>query len=56
MMRDIRNTEFAIGKYGIFVNEKVRIKLNVPSLHVVGAGEQIAERFACAQPGQWLKW
>jgi sialic acid synthase len=62
MMRDIRNTEYAIGKYGIFVNEKVegtRIKLerSIASLRNIAAGEVISETdLHMLSPGNGLKW
>ncbi|MDO9615408.1 MAG: N-acetylneuraminate synthase family protein, partial [Bacteroidota bacterium] len=48
MVRDIRNTEYAIGNYGIFISDKVeatRIKLerSIASLRTIAAGEIIAE-------------
>lgn len=62
MMRDIRNTEYAIGAYGIFVNENVeatRIKLerSVASLRTLQAGETITENdLHMLSPGNGLKW
>ncbi len=62
MMRDIRNTEYAIGKYGIFVNEKVegtRIKLerSIASSRSIDAGETITENdLHMLSPGNGLKW
>lgn len=62
MMRDIRNTEYAIGAYGIFVNENVeatRIKLerSVASLRTMQAGEIITENdLHMLSPGNGLKW
>jgi len=62
MMRDIRNTEFAIGEYGIFVNEKVegtRIKLerSIATLRSIGAGEIISENdLHLLSPGNGFKW
>jgi len=62
MMRDIRNTEFAIGEYGIFVNEKVegtRIKLerSIATLRSIGAGEIITENdLHLLSPGDGFKW
>lgn len=62
MMRDIRNTEFAIGKYGIFVNEKVestRIKLerSIATLRSIDAGEIITENdLHLLSPGDGFKW
>ena len=62
MMRDIRNTEYAIGAYGIFVNENVeatRIKLerSVASLRTLQAGDIITENdLHMLSPGNGLKW
>jgi sialic acid synthase SpsE len=62
MMRDIRNTEYAIGKYGIFVNEKVegtRVKLerSIASVRNIKAGEKIAESdLHMLSPGDGYKW
>jgi len=62
MMRDIRNTEYAIGKYGIFVNEKVestRIKLerSIATLRSIGIGEIITENdLHLLSPGNGVKW
>jgi len=62
MMRDIRNTEYAIGKYGIFVSEKVegtRIKLerSIATLRSIGAGEIITENdLHLLSPGDGFKW
>ena len=62
MMRDIRNTEYAIGEYGIFVNEKVegtRIKLerSIASSRSIDAGETITENdLHMLSPGNGLKW
>jgi len=62
MMRDIRNTEFAIGEYGIFMHEKVestRIKLerSIATLRSIDAGEIIIENdLHLLSPGDGLKW
>lgn len=62
MMRDIRNTEFAIGKYGIFVSEKVestRIKLerSIATLRNIASGEIITETdLHMLSPGDGFKW
>jgi len=62
MMRDIRNTEYAIGEYGIFVNEKVeatRVKLerSVASLRSIAVGEVITEKdLHMLSPGNGFKW
>jgi sialic acid synthase len=62
MMRDIRNTEYAIGEYGIFINEKVedtRVKLerSVATLRKMVAGEVITERdLHMLSPGNGFKW
>jgi len=62
MMRDIRNTEYAIGEYGIFVNEKVeatRIKLerSIASLRSIAVGEVITEKdLHMLSPGNGFKW
>jgi sialic acid synthase len=62
MMRDIRNTEYAIGTYGIFVNEKVegtRIKLerSIATLRNIASGEIITENdLHLLSPGDGFKW
>ena len=62
MVRDIRNTEYAIGQYGIFVNEKVgatRVKLerSIASLRTINAGEVITEDdLHMLSPGNGYKW
>ncbi|MBW8325899.1 MAG: N-acetylneuraminate synthase family protein [Prolixibacteraceae bacterium] len=62
MMRDIRNTEYAIGQYGIFVNEKVeatRVKLerSIASLRSIAVGEVITEKdLHMLSPGNGFKW
>lgn len=62
MMRDIRNTEYAIGEYGIFVNEKVeatRVKLerSIASLRSIAVGEVITEKdLHMLSPGNGFKW
>jgi sialic acid synthase len=62
MMRDIRNTEYAIGEYGMFISEKVtdtRIKLerSVATLRKMVAGEVITERdLHMLSPGNGFKW
>ncbi|HAQ18609.1 MAG TPA: shikimate dehydrogenase [Prolixibacteraceae bacterium] len=62
MVRDIRNTEYAIGKYGIFVSEKIevtRIKLerSIATLRSIGVGEQITENdLHMLSPGNGYKW
>ena len=62
MVRDIRNTEYAIGKYGIFVSDKVegtRIKLerSIATLKEIGAGELITEKdLHMLSPGNGFKW
>ncbi|MBA4409887.1 MAG: shikimate dehydrogenase [Odoribacter sp.] len=62
MMRDIRNTEYAIGEYGVFINKKVegtRIKLerSIATLRNIGAGEQINENdLHMLSPGNGYKW
>ncbi len=62
MVRDIRNTEYAIGEYGMFINEKVedtRIKLerSIATLRMMDAGETIAENdLHMLSPGNGFKW
>ena len=62
MVRDIRNTEFAIGQYGIFVDEHVeatRIKLerSIATLRDLASGEIIQEEdLHLLSPGNGLKW
>ncbi len=62
MVRDIRNTEYAIGEYGMFVNDKVqatRVKLerSVATLRPIAAGEIISEKdLHMLSPGNGLKW
>jgi sialic acid synthase len=62
MMRDIRNTEFAIGKYGIFVNEKVegtrhKLERSIATLRSMDAGEIITENdLHLLSPGDGFKW
>jgi 3-deoxy-D-glycero-D-galacto-nononate 9-phosphate synthase len=62
MVRDIRNTEYAIGKYAIFVDNNVeatRIKLerSVATLRIIGAGELISENdLHMLSPGDGYKW
>ncbi len=62
MVRDIRNTEYAIGDYGIFISDKVeatRIKLerSIASLRTIAAGEIITESdLHLLSPGDGFKW
>lgn len=62
MVRDIRNTEYAIGEYGMFVNDKVqatRVKLerSVASVRPISAGETITEKdLHMLSPGDGFKW
>ncbi|MDP2887718.1 MAG: N-acetylneuraminate synthase family protein [Bacteroidota bacterium] len=62
MVRDIRNTEYAIGNYGIFISDKVestRIKLerSIASLRTIAAGEIIDESdLHLLSPGDGYKW
>ena len=62
MVRDIRNTEYAIGEYGMFVNEKVqatRVKLerSIASVRPIVAGEIISEKdLHMLSPGDGFKW
>jgi 3-deoxy-D-glycero-D-galacto-nononate 9-phosphate synthase len=62
MVRDIRNTEYAIGEKAIFVSEKVeatRIKLerSVATLRTIAAGELITENdLHLLSPGDGFKW
>lgn len=62
MVRDIRNTEYAIGEYGIFVSDTVkttRIKLerSIATLRSIGADETITENdLHLLSPGDGFKW
>lgn len=62
MVRDIRNTEYAIGRKAIFVNEKVqatRVKLerSVASSRTLEAGEVLTENdLHLLSPGDGFKW
>ncbi len=62
MVRDIRNTEYAIGENAIFVSEKVkatRIKLerSVATIRNIAAGELISENdLHLLSPGDGFKW
>lgn len=62
MVRDIRNTEYAIGEYGMFVNDKVqatRVKLerSIASVRAIASGEIIAEKdLHMLSPGDGFKW
>ncbi len=62
MVRDIRNTEYAIGNYGIFISDKVeatRIKLerSIATLRTIAAGEIITESdLHLLSPGDGYKW
>lgn len=62
MVRDIRNTEYAIGENAIFVSEKVqstRIKLerSVATLRTIGANEVITENdLHMLSPGDGYRW
>ena len=62
MVRDIRNTEYAIGENAIFVSDKVqatRIKLerSVATLRTIGANELITENdLHMLSPGDGYKW
>ena len=62
MVRDIRNTEYAIGEYGMFVNDKVqatRVKLerSIASVRSIASGEIIAEKdLHMLSPGDGFKW
>ena len=62
MVRDIRNTEYAIGEYGMFVSETVqttRVKLerSIATLRPISAGETITEKdLHMLSPGDGFKW
>ncbi len=62
MVRDIRNTEYAIGQYGMFVNDEVkatRIKLerSLATLRTIASGEIITENdLHMLSPGDGFKW
>ena len=62
MVRDIRNTEYAIGEFGMFVSDKVkdtRIKLerSVASVRAIASGETITEKdLHMLSPGDGFKW
>ena len=62
MVRDIRNTEYAIGEYGIFASDTVaatRVKLerSVATLREIAADEIVAESdLHLLSPGDGFKW
>jgi 3-deoxy-D-glycero-D-galacto-nononate 9-phosphate synthase len=62
MVRDIRNTEYSIGNYGMFVSDSVqatRVKLerSVATLRPIAAGETITEKdLHMLSPGNGFKW
>jgi len=62
MMRDIRNTEYAIGENALFVSEKVqatRVKLerSIATLRNIASGEIITEDdLHLLSPGDGFKW
>ena len=62
MVRDIRNTEFAIGKNDFFASDKVlttRVKLerSIATLRTIAAGEIITENnLHLLSPGDGFKW
>ena len=62
MVRDIRNTEYAIGEKEIFVSDKVlatRVKLerSIATVRSIAEGETIAETdLHLLSPGDGLKW
>jgi len=62
MVRDIRNTEYALGEYGMFVNEHVqatRVKLerSIATLRPIASGETITENdLHMLSPGDGFKW
>lgn len=62
MVRDIRNTEYAIGEYGMFVNDKVqatRVKLerSIASVRPIASGDIITEKdLHMLSPGDGFKW
>ena len=62
MVRDIRNTEYAIGEYGMFISKKVedtRIKLerSIATLRMMDAGETVTEAdLHMLSPGNGFKW
>ena len=62
MVRDIRNTEYAIGVKDMFVSDKVlatRVKLerSIATLRVISAGETITENdLHLLSPGDGFKW
>jgi sialic acid synthase len=62
MVRDIRNTEYAIGQYGMFVNDEVKatsIKLerSLATLRTIASGEIITENdLHMLSPGDGFKW
>jgi sialic acid synthase SpsE len=62
MMRDIRNTEYAIGENALFVSEKVqatRVKLerSIATLRDIASGEIITENdLHLLSPGDGFKW
>ena len=62
MVRDIRNTEYAIGKYGIFVDDHVhatrkKLERSIASLRTIDSGELITEDdLHMLSPGDGIKW
>jgi sialic acid synthase len=62
MVRDIRNTEYAIGEFGMFINETVqatRVKLerSIASVRPIASGEIISEKdLHMLSPGDGFKW
>jgi len=62
MVRDIRNTEYAIGENALFVSDKVqatRVKLerSIATLRNISSGETITENdLHMLSPGDGFKW
>jgi sialic acid synthase len=62
MVRDIRNTEYAIGEYGIFVSDivtetRTKLERSVATIRTIAVGEIITENdLHLLSPGNGFKW
>jgi len=62
MVRDIRNTEYAIGEYAIFPNEivaetRTKLERSVATIRTIAVGETISENdLHMLSPGNGYKW
>lgn len=62
MVRDIRNTEYAIGEYGIFASDivaetRTKLERSVATSRTIAVGETIAESdLHLLSPGNGFKW